>query len=88
MSGKDKEQSNDETQAKPKQHQSTLSFGTVSDQDKRGAAVVSDQEASPAARAQKCSPVSLTEIQELLAAKELCAHRVWQREVFTSLKDP
>ena len=34
------------------------------------------------------SPVTLIQIQELLAAKELCAHRVWQREVFTSLKDP
>ena len=50
--------------------------------------MVSDQDEGELGIVVAGSPVTLIQIQELLAAKELCAHRVWQREDFKDFKAP
>ena len=63
--------------------------GTVSDQflkqDKGD--TVTDQDHAVSDQAQQAGPVPLIYIQELLAAKELCTHSIWQRERFKGFKD-
>ena len=63
-----------ESQSRP--HELLGSGCTISDQDEGELGIVAAG-----------SPVTLIQIQDLLAAKELCAHRVWQREVFKHLQD-
>ena len=62
--------------------------GAVSDQDQSRTVIDQSRTVIHAAtdQAQKAGPVPLTDIQELLAAKELCTHNIWQREVFKGFK--
>ena len=66
--------------------------GTVSDQDqKQGiaghqAGTSSDQDAGELGIVVKGSPVTLFQIQEILAGQDVCAHRIWQRGDFKDLR--
>ena len=66
--------------------------GTVSDQDqKQGiaghqAGTSSDQDAGELGIVIKGSPVTLVQIQEILAGQNVCTHRIWQRGDFKDLR--
>ena len=66
--------------------------GTVSDQDqKQGiaghqAGTSPDQDAGELGIVIKGSPVTLVQIQEILAGQDVCIHRIWQRGEFKDLR--
>ena len=66
--------------------------GTVSDQDQKQsiaghqAGTGSVQDAGELGIVNNGNPVTLKEIKELLAAKDVCTHRIWQREDFKDLR--
>ena len=54
---------------------------------KKQANTVSDQDKGELGIVVAGTPVTLAMLHEHLSARPLCAHRVWQREVFKSLKE-